>query len=111
MGTWVIWLHILVGATALMLSIRPRLDKAHIALAFLIVVLGGSAAGGRALGLSLAVLAFLLFNFLFLPPFHTFVIANPFDWLVLAAFLTLLLLYYMRSIHRAQQEAGTVGAL
>ena len=87
MGTWVIWLLILVGATALMLSIRPRLDKAHIALAFLIVVLGGSAAGGRALGLSLAVLAFLLFNFLFLPPFHTFVIANPFDWLVLAAFL------------------------
>jgi len=87
LGTWVIWLVILIGATALMFSIRPRLDKAHVALAFLIVVLGGSAAAGRALGVSLAVLAFLLFNFLFLPPFHTFVIANPFDWIVLAAFL------------------------
>ena len=31
--------------------------------------------------------------------------------IVLAAFLTILMLYYMRSIHRAQREAGTVGAL
>ena len=31
--------------------------------------------------------------------------------IVLAAFLTILMLYYMRTIHRAQREAGTVGAL
>ena len=31
--------------------------------------------------------------------------------IVLAAFLTILMLYYLRSIHRAQREAGTVGAV
>ena len=31
--------------------------------------------------------------------------------IVLAAFLTILMLYYLRSIHRAQREGGTVGAL
>jgi len=31
--------------------------------------------------------------------------------IVLAGFLTILMLYYMRSIHRAQREAGAVGAL
>jgi spermidine/putrescine transport system permease protein len=31
--------------------------------------------------------------------------------IVLAGFLTILMLYYLRSIHRAQREAGAVGAL
>lgn len=70
-----------------MLAFRARLDKAHVALGFLLVVLGGSAAGGRALGLSLAAAAFLAFNLFFLPPYNTLVIANPLDWLVLFVFL------------------------
>ena len=103
-ATWVLWLAVLVAATALMLVVRPRLDKAHVSLAFLVVVLGGSAAGGRALGLSLAVLAFLLFNFLFLPPFHTLTIANPLDWLVLAAFLVTSVVA-TQLLNRAQERA------
>jgi spermidine/putrescine transport system permease protein len=31
--------------------------------------------------------------------------------IILAGFLTVLMLYYMRSIHRAQREEGLVGAL
>jgi two-component system sensor histidine kinase KdpD len=84
---WLVWLTVLAAATALMVVARPQLDKAHVALAFLVVVLGGSAAGGRALGVSLAIVAFVLFNFLFVPPVHTLTVANPLDWLVLAAFL------------------------
>ena len=104
LGTWALWLAILMGAAAVMVVIRPRLDKAHVALAFLIVVLGGSAAGGRALGVSLAVLAFLLFNFLFLPPFHTLVITNPLDWIVLAAFL-ITGVVAAQLLNRAQERA------
>ena len=85
--TWLLWLFVLASATAVMFSVRGHLDKAHIALGFLLVVLVGSADGGRALGVSLAVLAFLLFNFLFLPPFYALVVGNPLDWLVLGAFL------------------------
>jgi len=70
-----------------MLAVRDRLDEAHVALVFLLVVLGGSASGGRALGLTLVFAAFLAFNFFFLPPYLTFVIADPLHWLVLVAFL------------------------
>ena len=61
--------------------------KAHVVLAFLLIVLGGSSAGGRALGVSLAGAAFLAFDWFFLPPYNTFVISDPLDWLVLIAFL------------------------
>jgi two-component system sensor histidine kinase KdpD len=84
---WVLWLAALLATTALLLALRGRLDKAHVSLVYLLVVLGASAAGGRAIGLSVAGLAFLAFNFLFLPPYYTFIIADPLDWLVLIAFL------------------------
>lgn len=77
----------LIGTTAVLLAARSRLDKVHIALAYLLIVLTGSAAGGRTLGILLSGAAFLAFNFLFLPPYYTLQIADPFDWFVLASFL------------------------
>jgi two-component system, OmpR family, sensor histidine kinase KdpD len=85
-----IWAASLVAlgvVTLLMLVFRGALDKAHVALGYLLMVLAGSAAGGRVLGFTLAGLAFLAFDVLFLPPYGTLVIANPLDWLVLIAFL------------------------
>jgi len=73
--------------TLVMLAFRARLDKAHVALIYLLVVLGGSAAGGRVLGIALGVSAFLLFNVFFLPPYNTLSLADPLDWLVLFTFL------------------------
>ncbi|MGZ8411275.1 MAG: ATP-binding protein [Gemmatirosa sp.] len=84
---WAGWLAALAAVTLAMMSVRHRLDKAHVALAFLLTVLGASAAGGRALGLTIAGGAFVAFNYLFLPPFYTLVIADPLDWIVLFAFL------------------------
>ena len=84
---WLFWFVVLAASTAVLLPLRARLDKAHVALTFLLVVLGGSSAAGRALGLSLAATAFVTFNFFFLPPYNTLVITDPFDWLVLFAFL------------------------
>lgn len=86
----VIWgasLAALAVATAAMLAVRGALDKAHVALVFVVVVLAGSAAGGRVLGIALAALAFLAFDYLFVPPYSTLRVENPLDWLVLAAFL------------------------
>ncbi len=86
-GAWIFWFGVLLLAGGSMLSVRDQLDKAHVALAFLLVVLGASSAVGRALGVAIAAVAFLGFNFFFLPPYNTLVIANPLDWLVLFAFL------------------------
>jgi len=84
---WTLTLIVLVAATAGMYVVRGSLDKAHVALVYLLIVLGASAAGGRALGLVVAGLAFLAFDFFFLVPYLTLVIQNPLDWLVLFAFL------------------------
>ena len=84
---WVVWLSVIILVGLAMLTARERLDKAHVTLALLLVVLWGSASGGRALGISLASVAFLIFDWFFLPPFNTLVVADPLDWLVLIAFL------------------------
>ena len=85
------------------------LDKAHVALLLLLAILGGSATGGRAVGLLLAAASFLIFNWFFLPPYGTLIIANPLDWLVLVAFLVTgivaaQLLYVAQEKARSAQE-------
>jgi two-component system, OmpR family, sensor histidine kinase KdpD len=101
---WLVWFGALGAVTAGMLAVRDSLDKAHVALAYLLLVLGASSRGGRTLGLALAVAAFGCLNFFFIFPYHTFVVAEPLDWLVLAAFL----ITGMVAAHllaRAQSEA------
>jgi len=84
---WVLAFLGLFALTGVMLLVRAQLEKAHVALLYLLVVLVGSAVDGSALGLTLAGSAFLLFDFLFLPPYYTLGLTNPLDWLVLGAFL------------------------
>jgi len=58
-----------------------------VALTFLIAVLLVSANWGFWYAVFLAVLSTLAFNFYFLPPFGTFTIADPQNWVALLAFL------------------------
>lgn len=84
---WLLWLSGLAALTAAFLPFRGDIDKLTVALAFLLVVLGGSAAGGRALGLTIAGIAYLDFHYFFVERYDSLVMAKPLDWLVLAAFL------------------------
>jgi two-component system, OmpR family, sensor histidine kinase KdpD len=101
---WVLWLVGLALLTALLVPVRTRLNEAHIALAFLLLVQFASARGGRALGFTLAAVAFVCFNFFLLPPYYTLHLQNPVDWLVLAAFLVTSLVS-AQLLYRAQAEA------
>ena len=85
--SFLLWLGGLALVTLAMLSVRASLDKAHIALGYLLVVLGAGASTGRRIGITLSVVAFVCFNFFFLPPYHSLVVAQPLDWIVLVAFL------------------------
>ena len=97
-----------LGAAALALSAgRPRVGEAHVALVFLLVVLAASAAGGRTLGITIAVAAFLVFDWFFLPPYNTLVVRNPFDWLVLVAFL-ITSIVAAQLLYRAKSERAAV---
>ncbi len=84
---WIVAFVVLFALTGAMLLVRADLEKVHVALLFLLVVLLGSAADGSALGLALAGLAFFLFDWFFLPPYNTLGLTNPLDWLVLGSFL------------------------
>lgn len=84
---WLLSLGALTALTAAFLPYRSDIDKLNIALAFLLVVIGGSAAGGRALGLTLAGIAYFDFHYFFVEHYNSLVMARPTDWLVLIAFL------------------------
>ena len=51
---WLFWTLVLAAVTGGMLLLRAELDQAHVALIYLMVVLGASARKGRAWDLSLA---------------------------------------------------------
>lgn len=70
-----------------MLAFRDILNEAHVALLYLLVVQIASARAGRGLGFVVAALSFLGFDWFFLPPYGTLVVAKAVDWAVLAAFL------------------------
>ncbi len=102
--TWLTWWSLLGGVTAAMVLTRATLDRAHVALLFLLVVLGASSAGGRTLGLAISAAAFGCFNFFFLPPLGTFTVAHPLDLLVLATFL-ITSIVATQLLYRANREA------
>lgn len=85
--TWLLWIVVLTAVTAVMLPVRRLLSEAHVALAYLLVVLFAGTRGGRALALTMATVAFLCFDWFFLVPYGTLALANPLHWFVLAAFL------------------------
>ena len=99
-----LWLAIAAATTALLVAARGVLDKSHVALAYLLVVLLGASRLGRRGGVVLALVCFFAFNFFLLPPYHTFVVTDQRDWLVLLAFL-LTSLIGAQLLYRAQREA------
>ncbi|MGC9987241.1 MAG: ATP-binding protein [Terriglobales bacterium] len=64
-----------------------HLNQTTMALAFLLGVLGISAAWGLREAVFMSVIATLAFNYYFLPPIGTFTIADPQNWIALFAFL------------------------
>ena len=101
---WVFWIVILAAATAVMFWVRGRIDQAHVVLLYLLIVLGASATSGRALGFTLAFLAFLLIDYFFQQPYYDFFNDKPVDLFVLIAFLTTAIVS-TQLLARAQLEA------
>ena len=66
----------------------PDVNPTTVALTFLLVVLLLASRWGLTIAITTAVVATLAFNYYFLPPLHTFTIAEPQNWIALLAFLT-----------------------
>jgi K+-sensing histidine kinase KdpD len=104
---WILAFGALLVVAAGLFSLRSSLDEAHVTLALLLVVLGASAWGGRVLGMSIALGAFLVFDWFFLPPFNTLLVRNPLDWIVLIVFL-ITSLVAAQLLYRARAERAAV---
>jgi len=114
---WAAWIAALAVLTAAMAAVRGDLDKAYVALGYLLLVLAASARGPRARGFALAVLAFLGFNAVFIPPYGTLAVHDARDWLVLVTFLavagvaTHLLSRARSEAERARRRADEISRL
>jgi len=82
-----LWTAIFLFSTWVMVGAQGEITEAHVALLYLLVVLGGSSGGGRAVGFTLAVLAFISIDYYFQPPYGRFEISKRPDWMVLIAFM------------------------
>lgn len=85
--SWILSTAVFGGVTAIMVPVRTRISDTIVALVYLLVVLLTGARGGRAIALTISGVAFLSFNWFFMPPYGTLVLADPSQWLVLLAFL------------------------
>jgi two-component system sensor histidine kinase KdpD len=62
-------------------------NQTTVALSFLLAILAVSAVWGMIVSVFMSIIAVLAFNYFFLPPVGTFTIADPQNWVALAAFL------------------------
>ena len=95
--------------TAIFAPLHATLSTTTVALAYLLVVLFVATVWGRRPAMVASVLAMLCFNFFFLPPIYTFTIADPQNWVALAAFLVTAITAGHLS-ERAKRRAAAAGA-
>ena len=79
-------LSAVAAATGVLAPFRGLINSTTVAVALLLVILFVAILWGSKPALLSSVLGMLCFNFFFLPPFHTFTIADPQNWVALTAF-------------------------
>src|SRR6266545_3082138 len=100
------------AGTGLLLPFRAHINSTTVALALLLTVLFVAIAFGSKPALVASVLAMLGFNFFFLPPYHTFTIADPQNWIALTAFfITALAVGQLSARAKQRAEESEAGKL
>lgn len=100
---WAVGLGVVAGIAGLCHT-WVRVNATTVALAFLLAILAASTRLGAAVAIAMSLEAVLAFNYYFLPPVGTLTIADPQNWIALAAFLVVALVGSSLSA-RAQREA------
>ena len=97
-----------VALTALVARIAA-LNASTTGFLFLLVVLFSATMGGLAAGIAASVLSTIALNYFFLPPLHTFHVADPENWAALGVFL-IVATVASRLVTRARDQAERAGA-
>ncbi len=95
-------------STLLFLPGRADFAKGQWAIFYILVILLVASVAGPGPSVLAAILAFLAWNFFFLPPYHTFYIRDPKDWLSLGAFLIVGVIVGILAGRMREREARAV---
>jgi two-component system, OmpR family, sensor histidine kinase KdpD len=95
----------IVVSTLLFLPGRDTFAKGQWALLYLLIVVLVAGASGVGPAMLASLLAFLAWNFFFLPPYHTFAVHDPKDWLSLVAFLAVGVIMGIQTGRMREREA------
>ncbi len=86
-GRWLLWGGLLVVVSVVLIAVREVTEQTYVPIIFLLIVLGGSASGGRKLGFALAFASFLVIDYYLQAPYDRLSIGKTVDFVTLAAFL------------------------
>jgi K+-sensing histidine kinase KdpD len=84
---YIVAVIVIAAATAVLKIFGGHVNPTTVALAFLLIVLFVATAWGSKPAVLASLLAVACFNFFFLPPYGTFTIADPHNWIAFFAFL------------------------
>src|SRR5580704_14889544 len=84
---WITWTAVLIIVTIALVYLRTATEQTYVPVTYLLVVLGGSASGGRKLGFALAIASFLLIDYYLQTPYDNITVTMTVDFVTLAAFL------------------------
>ena len=94
LSEWRRWLEgllvsalLIAGVTVAIWLLEPHVPVLGLGVLYLFAVLPVAVFWGLALGVPVSVVSMLAFNFFFLPPTHTFTLADSSNWLALGVFL------------------------
>lgn len=79
-------------ATGIMLAIRPHISVAIAALVLVVPVVGGVAIGGFIIGILGIILGFLVYDFVFIPPYYTLTVGASQNWIALGVYAAVVLI-------------------
>ncbi|MFZ0061501.1 MAG: DUF4118 domain-containing protein, partial [Pyrinomonadaceae bacterium] len=106
---YIIAVIVIAAATIVLRVFGDHINPTTVALAFLLIVVFLATAWGPRPAIVASLLGVACFNFFFLPPLHTFTIADPENWIALFAFLITAITVGQLSAHakRREEEANT----
>ncbi|WP_337170035.1 ATP-binding protein [Gemmatimonas aurantiaca] len=87
---WARWLTLYLVVTLLVGRVagQPEVRVAHGILIYLLLIIGASREGGRALSIVMVLLCYVTIDWLFVPPLYQFGSTRELDWLILVGFAT-----------------------
>jgi len=102
----------IAATTGILVPVRGQINTTTVGFAFLLVLVSVAIIWGSGPALLASVLGVLCYNFFFLPPFHTFTIADPQNWVALTAFfITALAVGQLSARAKRRAEEAEAGRL